>query len=168
MTTADLIARARRQVGKRTVYGLGRGVTVGESPRDETGACDCSAFVCWCLGIRKRQTNFAWLTNLNGGWYNTDGIWWDAAKESTGFFEQIASPRPGALVVFPGNATSKATGPKIGHIGVVISVSSTGACRVIHCSSGNFKRNGDAIQETAADVFKPPSTIFAWGAMVTA
>ncbi|HUQ89168.1 MAG TPA: CHAP domain-containing protein [Vicinamibacterales bacterium] len=167
MKAAELVARARFQVNRATVYGLGRGVTIGESPRDETGACDCSAFACWCLGIRKRQTDFAWLTRLNGGWYNTDGIWWDAAKESTGFFQRIDSPRAGALVVFPGNATSKATGPKIGHVGIVVSVSASGAYRVVHCSNGNFKRAGDAIRETTADVFKPASTIFAWGAMVT-
>src|SRR3954468_633480 len=117
MTVNELVARARGQVGKKTVYGLGRGTTIGGSPRDETGACDCSAFVCWCLDIRKHQTQFAWLVRLNGGWFNTDGMWWDANKESTGLFERIEGPELGAIVVFPGKATSNSPGPKIGHVG---------------------------------------------------
>ena len=166
MTVAELIARAKSQVGQGIAYGLGRGATTGNSPRDETGACDCSAFVCWCLDIRKQQTNFAWLTKLNGGWYNTDGIWWDGAKESTGFFQKIDAARPGSLVVFPSTGTSGVSGPKIGHIGVVTEMLSDGSYRVVHCSNGNFKRTGDAIQETDSAVFKPSSTIFVWGAMV--
>ena len=167
MTATALIKRAKSQIAQGTSYGLGRGATIGSSPRDETGACDCSAFVCWCLGIRKEQTQFAWLTKLNGGWYNTDGIWWDAARESTGFFQQVAAPRAGALVVFPSSKTSKVSSPKIGHIGIVTSVLADGSCRVVHCSSGNFKRTGDAIQETDNAVFKPASTIFVWGSMVS-
>ena len=167
MTVNELVARARGQVGKKTVYGLGRGTTLGDSPRDETGACDCSAFVCWCLDIRKRQTQFAWLVKVNGGWFNTDGIWWDATKESTGFFERIEKVRTGAIIVFPGKATSGTPGPKIGHIGIVTAVNDNGTFRVVHCSSGNFKTTGDAIRETPATVFTPSSTVLAWASPVT-
>jgi hypothetical protein len=72
---------------------------------------------------------------LNGGWLNTDGIWWDATKEATGLFEQIAAPAPGGLVVFPGKATSK--------------------------TLGNFTKTGDAIRETEPTMFKAAATIFA-------
>lgn len=107
------------------------------------------------------------LVKLNGDWFNTDGIWWDATKESTGFFEQIDKPEPGAVVVFPGNATSKTPGPKIGHIGIVTAKLANGSYRVVHCSNGNFRSTRDAIQETPATVFKPSSTIFAWPAPVS-
>lgn len=166
MDVNELLMRARSQVGKKTVYGLGRGTTVGTSPRDETGACDCSAFVCWCLDIRKQQTQFAWLVKLNGGWFNTDGIWWDATNESTGFFEKTDKAEPGALVVFPGKATSKLPGPKIGHVGVISSVGADGSYRIIPCSSSNFKQTGDAIRETLPTMFTPASTIVAWPAAV--
>src|SRR5262245_26298751 len=164
MTVKEFLARVSSQVGQNTIYGLGRGTTLGPSPRDETGACDCSAFVCWCLDIRKHQTQFAWLVRLNGGWFNTDGIWWDATKEATGFFEQIDAPKPGAIVVFPGKATSDVAGPKIGHIGVITSVAANGTFRVVHCSAGNFRQTGDAIRETAPTMFTPASTVFAWPA----
>lgn len=166
MTVKEFLARVRSQVGQNTIYGLGRGTTVGPSPRDETGACDCSAFVCWCLDIRKRQTQFAWLTRLNHGWFNTDGIWWDATRETTGFFEKIDAPEPGAIVVFPSNAISEQPGPKIGHVAVITSVAADGSFRVVHCSSGNFKKTGDAIRETEPTMFTPASTIFAWPAPV--
>ena len=167
MTVNEFLARARGQVGQGTVYGMGRGATLGPSPRDEIGACDCSAFVCWCLDIRKQQTQFAWLVALNGGWYNTDGMWWDATRESTGFFEKIDKPEPGALVVFPGRATSKLAGPKIGHVGVITSVAANGSYKIVHCSSGNFRTTGDAIRETAPTMFTTASTIVAWPAAVS-
>jgi hypothetical protein len=63
MTVEELLKRARGQVGQKTIYGLGRGSTLGASPKDEKGMCDCSAFVCWCRDIRKRQTQFAFLTS---------------------------------------------------------------------------------------------------------
>jgi hypothetical protein len=166
MTASDFIARARSQIGQSTAYGLGRGTTTGASPRDEIGACDCSAFVCWCLDIRKHQPSFAWLVKLNGGWYNTDGMWWDAGKERTGFFERIAGPRQGAIVVFPSRGLSKTTGPKIGHVGLVTRVGADGSYRVVHCSAGNFRSTGDAIQETASTMFTPPSTLFAWASPI--
>ena len=166
MTVKELLTRTRGQIGKNTIYGLGQGVSQGASPRGETGACDCSAFVCWALDLRKYQPKFGWLVKVNGGWYNTDGIWWDATKENTGFFSRITSPRPGAIVVFPSAATAMMPGPKIGHVGVVTAVGADGRYSVVHCSAGNFRAHGDAIQETASTVFERPATIFAWAAPV--
>jgi hypothetical protein len=34
--------------------------------------------------------------------------------------------------------------------------------KVIHCSSGNFRRYGDAIKETPPTVFQVPDAIFVW------
>ena len=158
MTFDELIARARQQAGTGTKYRLGGGKTTGVDPRDENASCDCSAYVCWCLDIRKHQPSLAW--------YNTDGIWWDATNEQTGHFAAIEKPAPGAITVFPSRGLSKVPGPKIGHVGIVTKVASNGTITTLHCSSGNFNRTGDAIRETAADVFKQSATVFAWAANV--
>jgi hypothetical protein len=165
ITVDELITRARKQAGTGTKYGLGGGKTTGIDPRDERGSCDCSAYICWCLDIRKHQPSLAWLIPVNGGWYNTDGIWWDATKEQTGHFEAIAKPAPGAIIVFPGRGLNK-DGPKIGHVGIVTKVAANGALDVLHCSSGNFRNTGDAIRETKAEVFKQSATVLAWAANV--
>lgn len=166
MTVAELLKRARAQAKLPTIYGLGRGRTLGPDPRDETGACDCSAYVCWCLDIRKSQPALAWLRNVNGGWYNTDGIWWDATKEATGFFEAIPAPRPGCVVVYPSSAHRDKKTPPIGQIGIVTEVTGN-SYRVIHCSNGNYKNFGDAIRETGPAVFlAQPAATFAWAAPV--
>jgi cell wall-associated NlpC family hydrolase len=168
VNVAELLKRASSQIGQSTVYRLGGGKTTGESPRDEASSCDCSAFVCWALALRKHQPEFAWLKKVNGGWYNTDGIWWDALKEPTGYFHEIKAPEPGALIVYPSRATSKVAGPKIGHVGVIADVKSGAVSSVIHCSSGNWKKTGDAIRRTApAGVFDRSSAVrIAWCAFV--
>jgi len=165
LTVDELIARARTAANTGTKYALGGGKTTGADPRDERGQCDCSAFVCWCLDIRKHQPSLAWLQPVNGGWYNTDGIWWDATKEQTGHFAAIDKPLTGAIIVFPGRGLSK-VGPKIGHVGIVTNVAADGTLSVLHCSSGNFRRTGDAILETSAGVFSQSATALAWAANV--
>jgi len=165
MTVAELIQRASSQVGKNTVYALGTGSSQGLNPRDERGRCDCSAFVCWCLNLPKHQPQIVWLRNVNGGWYNTDGMWWDTVKETTGFFSPVAAAKVGAIVVYP-SKTIAPGGPSIGHVGLITKVNPDGTYRVIHCSSGNFRNSGDAIRETEATVFNRPSARFAWSAMV--
>lgn len=166
MTATELIARARAQIGQHTVYRLGggKGTPTGEDPRDEAGSCDCSAFACWVLGLQKHQEQFAWLRRLNGGWFNTDGIWWDANRESTGYFNALSAPQLGAVIVYPSRRVSATTGPAIGHVGIVSDVRGTNVRRVIHCSSGNYRRDGDAIAETSPDgIFeRSAATICAW------
>lgn len=61
-----IVTEARKWIGKGK-YGLGKG---GRRPRDGTpfdseGRCDCSGFVCHCLGIDRFE---------DGVWWNTDSI----------------------------------------------------------------------------------------------
>jgi len=164
VTVNQLLAHARSACGLKIRYRLGGGNTNPQapSPAGEDGSCDCSAFVCWALRIRKYQPDFSWLRNLNGGWMNTDGMWVDARNEPTGFFQKIQKPELGVIVVYPAQWVSKLQGPKVGHVGIVSEVVDGTATRAIHCSAGNFKVGGDAIAENSASIFlKQDATIFA-------
>jgi hypothetical protein len=33
---------------------------------------------------------------------------------------------------------------------------------VLHCSSGNYRTTGDAIQQTPPTVFRKPDAVYAW------
>lgn len=156
MTVEMLLSRARSQVGMKAAYKLGGGHASRESCLDAEGACDCSGFVCWVIQRSRRNADPRW-TKVNGGWLNTDLWWWDAIHDEV--LGERCEPQAGALIVYPAAWMDKRkTGPKIGHIGVL-----TAPDRVIHCSGGNFKRAGDAIQETGLEVFrKIPSTITLW------
>jgi len=149
-----VIERARTQAGKGTVYRLGGGnPDAGAfSCQDGEGECDCSAFMQWLLGIPRYMPQLAWLKRVNGGWYNTDGIWWDATRERTGLFEE-SIPLRGALIVYPSNWVAKVDGPRVGHIGLVTEATNGRAVKVIHCSAGNFRKHGDAIHETGPEVW---------------
>src|SRR5687767_609431 len=154
---------ARGFVPTPTVYWLGAG---GFDPNAPTpgSKSDCSGYVCWMLGRSRVTTNPLYM-KFNGGWVNTDGMIHDA-KSCLGFFTQIPEPKVGCLLVY-GGAASKAP-RKIGHVGIVTAVGGvehdyTGdVLRVRHCSMGNYRRTGDAIQETGPEVFRVPDVIFAW------
>ena len=160
MTVSEFLTRARSALGKNVKYKLGAG---GISPTTPTPAnihneCDCSGYVCWCLGI-SRKTDHPLYVNFNGGWINTDAIVRDA-NQPTGFFGKLAAPKVGCLVVFPSRPPNR----KVGHVGIVTQINSAGdkVLKVIHCSSGNFRNFGDAIKETPPSVFQQSDTIFVW------
>lgn len=162
---ADLLARARSALGRKIAYELGKGglKPAAASPADGAGECDCSGYVAWCLGM-SRMTEHPLYQAFNGGWINTDAIVHDA-RRPTGFFEQLNRPRVGCLIVYPSG-----NGHKVGHVGIVTAVDAGGSvAKVIHCSSGNFRRTGDAVGETGPEVFQSnPGTIFAWYAGIAA
>lgn len=193
LTVKDLLARARSQTNHGTTYRLGGGVQVPTAPscRDERGGSDCSAYSDWTYGIPK-VCPFAWMKHVNGGWYDTSGLWWDIEKESSGFFKRCA-PKPGAIIVFPPawitkrhamyvvNAHVQRTGavpklPAIGHVGIITAVhelpGDLGVAQVpevksvIHCSSGNYRKYGDAIRETGPEVFNVPGVTYGWCSLV--
>ncbi len=157
---AQFLARARSASGFKTIYDLGAGGMNPASTRPVSSGnkCDCSGFVCWALGI-SRQTTHPLYMKFNGGWINTDGIVHDA-KKSTGVFSQLAKAKIGCIVVFPGGRVNGIT--KIGHVGIVTSVKDGKPSKVLHCSSGNYRNNGEAIQETLPTVFNRPDAIYAW------
>ena len=165
MNAKELVERARAMTELPSHYRLGGGKTApaGAHPLDGGGTCDCSAFVMWCLGIPK-PSGLTWLKKLNGGWYNTDGIFVDAVREPTGMFTRLDAPRPGAIVVYPSRAVAQnPQQPKVGHVGIVSEVDATGIARVVHCSKGNDTKLGRAIAETGPAVFAtPPLSAIAW------
>lgn len=162
MTVAELLTRARSQIGRQTRYALGGGTVSGSTCQDLTKACDCSGFILWCLQWRRRYAEEAWLKHATGGWLNTDGIWYDATHGPHQFVRPLDSPQAGGLIVYPAAWMSKQPGPKVGHIGILTSPET-----VIHCSAGNMRRCGDAIQETALTVFQRPATLYAWPVTLT-
>lgn len=150
-----LIERARSVVKTPILYKLGFG---GMFPADniptKDGLCDCSGFVCWVLKL-SRQTTIPFYKQF-GGWIFTDSMVADV-NSSAGIFEKLNLPEPGCMVVF-------GAGNKIGHVGIVSEVANGTMKKVIHCSSGNSKNLGAAIQETTPAVFNRPDTV--WGRFV--
>jgi hypothetical protein len=161
MNVLELLTRARSASGKKIEYKLGKG---GMKPNADlpdagsAGQCDCSGFVAWCLGI-SRQTENPFYLNANGGWIETTAVHKDILS-NTGLFSQCEA-QPGCIVVYGDSHSGQ------GHIGIVVSVTISGgkkvASRVIHCSSGNWKKNGDAILETVATVFTSnANSVYGW------
>jgi len=172
-TLDDVFQRAGSQKGLGIQYKLGGGAVRAARPTcaDASDTCDCSAFVCWALGIDK-QGSYPYLVPAGqpvepgNQWYGTDNIWNDAVHLEVGLFQQIAEPVPGCVLVFP--ARRRPDGKVTpGHIGLVVQVGAAGVEAVLHCSSSNFKATGDAIQETDATVFQNRvGLIYAWCARI--
>lgn len=172
-TVEELFERAASQEGFGIAYRLGGGVARAsrDTCADAAHACDCSAFVCWALGIDK-QGSYPYLVppgqpvEPGNQWYGTDSIWNDAVHLKVGLFQQIDQPVPGCVVVFP--ARRRPDGKSTpGHIGLVMRAGPAGVEGVLHCSAGNFKASGDAIRETDDTVFRNRvGLIYAWCARI--
>src|SRR5262245_61675576 len=144
----ELLQRAESQKGLGIEYRLGGGAAraARRTCADAANTCDCSAFVCWALGIDK-QGSYPYLVppgkpvEPGNQWYGTDNIWNDAVHLEVGLFQQIADPLAGCIIVFPGRRRSDG---KItpGHIGLVVRAGPAGVEAVLHCSSSNFKATG--------------------------
>jgi hypothetical protein len=169
----ELLQRAESQKGLGIEYRLGGGAVraARRTCADATNTCDCSAFVCWALGIDK-QGSYPYLVppgkpvETGNQWYGTDNIWNDAVHLEVGFFQQIGAPVPGCIVVFP--ARRRPDGKSTpGHIGLVVRVGPAGVEALLHCSSSNFKATGDAIRKTDDTVFRNRvGLIYAWCARI--
>lgn len=174
ITRTDLLARARLALDRPARYRLGGGVDEPsfDSPLDGQDSCDCSTFICWALGLKKFERGRTWLQAVNGGYFNTDGVWWDAVKTEMGLFNMIgwgqhwfgatgSLARPGDLIVYPAlwvargannpalnlHLTSyKDTLPGIGHIALIVDPmqDERGKPLVIDCSAAV---PGNAIRE---------------------
>lgn len=143
MTLDAIVSRARSAIGYEVEYRLGCGGIMPSAvhPWDAAKCCDCSGFACWCCGISRQQVDH---------WLNTDAMVQDG-KTPGGFFEQVPLEMalPGHLLVY-----GRSKPGTHGHVGVISVVTNKGPFRAIHCSSGNWKRRGDAIQETGIDVWR--------------
>jgi hypothetical protein len=135
------LERTRTGLNKKTAYILGQG---GFKPLDPlTPKCDCSGFVAWAIGIPRE------LPPGSDHWLQTDTYWAGGADVGSGLFDRVSESeaRAGDIYVFPDS------GGHQGHMGIITEVSGGRPSKVIHCSSGNFRRTGDAIQETGTSVF---------------
>jgi len=157
MDVPTLLARARSALTAQVLYRLGEGGFHEHAPGPaRNGRCDCSGYVCWALGL-SRITRHPLYVAFNGGWINTDSVVHDAGRP-TGYFERLEAPVPGCVVVYP----KKGSGKRYGHIGIVSGVAGGAVAKVIHCSVGNFRAAGNAIQETGPEAFRLPTAIYAW------
>jgi len=147
MLPQDVIARARSQLGMKIKYESGRGGFYPGSltAADVLGRCCCSGFVAWCLNTPRRVDLPMYQAEL-GSWVETSAIVRDA-RWPFGMFQEvpIAAALAGMVLVYPDRPGHQ------GHVGIV--TVDGPALLVIHCSSSNYVRTGDAIQETGPEVF---------------
>ena len=156
--SSAVVRRALTAAGRNTRYELSRGGRSGTAqwPYDSKKRCDCSGFVCWALGMRRETTHPLYVA-INGGWINTDAMVGDY-REPTGLFRPALTIVPGVVLVYPSGRTRR-----YGHCGIVTRLDAeTGTAMVVHCAASNFKRTGDAIQETNDRLFRTPDTVAIW------
>lgn len=155
MTPIDISARARGATALSVGYKLGAGGRdpASPTPADDLGYCDCSGFVAWTLGIPRKVPTARGYSAFNGGWFSTDGMVHDliAARE-------ILTPPPFDMDTRPGMVLVYGNGDRVGHCGIVASVSASPGravagvvLTVIDCSSrGIRERSYDAFAKRAA------------------
>jgi cell wall-associated NlpC family hydrolase len=147
MTPEEIVSRTLSAIGHGCRYSLGGGALIqpGKTepllPMDRSGACDCSGFACWVLRIPRHEH-----LGPTDRWWGTDNIVADARATSPVRFNLLSTRQPGALIIYPGHKEERKW--SYGHVGVLV-----GPERVVHCSAGNYKKTGDAIQETGLEVF---------------
>ena len=149
MTGSDVVARARSAIAKGCFYKLGAGGMRPHDPHpwDSANKCDCSGFAAWCLGV-SRQTDNPWYKEQNGGWFETSAIVRDC-ETPYGVFALVTRQHalPGDLLVY-GDYKGSDGATRQGHVGICSEANAKGPVKVIHCSSGNYRKTGDAIRET--------------------
>lgn len=141
-----VVARAMSGVGSQTAYALKNKVNPplsAEAWPEDGMRTDCSSFVAWCLRMSSK-VNHPLYIKQNGGWFETSAVFKDGLHQ-TGYFSSVATARAGSLLVYPDKQGSQ------GHIGIVVSAEGPGVAgvsKVVHCSSGSFKKTGKAIAVT--------------------
>lgn len=159
ITVEECLKRAASAANKKTIYTLGGGNWKNPdkaSPKDSYGGCDCSCYTAWIMKVSK-QTTLPGFVKFNGGWLNTDGIVNDALRNNELFYI-LKKPKVGCFPVFPARSGSHL----IGHIGFATQCIDDKITKIMHCSSGNYRNQGDAILETSAAVFNIKETKFVW------
>lgn len=145
------VKKARGWIGKKTVYKLSAS-TPGK-------ICDCSGMTAAAYGYKRDDKSV--LGPTDGSYHYTNSIVADAL-DNQDFYIPLAQPEIGCFVVYPGIAKNGKR-IRIGHIGIVTEVPDkwTGdfaTLKVVHCSSGNYKKTGDAIQETSGALWAGKQT----------
>ncbi len=155
MKASEVADRARSAIAKGCLYGLGKGgMRPHDSvPWDSAHRCDCSGFAAWCLKV-SRETDDPWYVATNGGWLETTAIVRDC-ETPYGHFAIVMprDARPGDLLVY--GDQKRADGiTRQGHVGIVSETGKDGPSKVVHCSRGNERKTGDAIQESGVTWWK--------------
>ncbi len=171
MKVSVFLARACSALQKKTVYespGVMPSFAATNWPNSARN--DCSGFVDWCLRFAEdRRVNHPLYIKVNGGWFETTAIHADG-NNPTGYFSQIDTPRPGAMLVYPDYVDIDQK-KQDGHIGIVVETDGGAGIeavkKVIHCSEALWQHNGDAIQITRPDKWleHANSIIIWWDAM---
>lgn len=152
MNVSTVISRAHSGLEKTTVYASpGKMPSFAANTWPQGARNDCSGYVSWVLRFSEsRKVDHPLYKKVNGGWFETSAIYRDGV-ESTGYFQQLDVAVPGSLLVYP---DYKGTDGKNhdGHIGIVLETTGAngvaGVKKIIHCSLGNYRTSGDAIQIT--------------------
>ncbi len=153
MDVSTVIARALSGLDKKTRYSSpGKMPSFAATTWPEGRKNDCSGFVSWVFRFSEsRKVNHPLYKKVNGGWFETKAIYQDGL-ETTGFFKQLDTAMPGALLVYPDYEGLDGK-THDGHIGIVLEANDkgvSGVTKIIHCSAGNDRTTGDAIQITDA------------------
>jgi hypothetical protein len=118
-----------------------------DHPWDNEMLLDCSGFIAWVLGV-SRHLDHPWYKAQNGGWLETTAIVRDCGTPF-GFFTEVPreTARGGDLIVYGDHLNHDGT-KRQGHVGLISEVGESGPTQAVHCSRGNERKTGDAIQET--------------------
>jgi hypothetical protein len=147
------------------------------SPPDDQGlpwsasgawTCDCAGFVAWSLGFDRYQPRDFAAEGDGYDYINTDSMIMASRSSRRSWFLQIDRPEPGCLAVY-GSTWKDGRRATVGHVGFVVEVLAAewdfetpplDMVRVVHCSSGNQRRTGAAIQETDATIWRRPGSLW--------
>lgn len=167
VATPDNVIRAKRALGHGCFYKLGTGGFKASRilpwPDGNKPKCDCTGLVNWANEDDRLD-------------YNTDKIVREATDNRkasrpgapTGRYIKVVTGdvRPGDVVVYP-SKFPKGKKRIPGHAGIMVTVVKHvdgtvdfDKSTVIHCSSGNSRKYGDAIRITPAGLFDTAKTIF--------
>lgn len=114
-----------------------------DSTAIELGACDCTGFLAWVLGVP-----------AGGKSRITTEVICDDAKGDHKIFVETQTPQVLDFWVFPRDKVTE----KPGHIALITEVQDGKVTRFIDCSALGFLRRGDAIQEWFTTEFEEHAT----------
>lgn len=156
LTRAEILDRASTMVG-RGKYKLGKGGRDPQAPTpfDAHGYADCSAYVCWAVGLDRYQDGWGWL--------DTSGLIRAARDERFVHLDLVEKPEMGDIIVYGDWITSERK-VRQGHCGIVIGeIPRWGRwdeLLIDDCSPSNERRFGSAVSCDTATIFGARDTYF--------
>ncbi len=146
LSPAEQIMRAKLMAGRKDIgYSMTPGKNGGRDPNAKdpcsvgTRTADCVGFALWAMGLDRYQPDF--VCGSYEGWINTNSMMLDALGLRSFFTPMVELVYPHLLVYPSASKKLLAQGyPRVGHVGVVVEID-----RAVHCSAGNARRLGHAI-----------------------